>query len=341
MPAARPLKPPGMAWSSMLTQSFPPKPDFTENDLQDLSSKVYVVTGSNTGIGKELAKILFSKNAKVYIAARSEEKASRAIREIQNAFPQSKGELTFLHLDLSDLSTIKRSADEFTSREDKLHVLFNNAGVQSTKDATGNQKTAQGYEVHFGVNVLGTFLFTKLLTPTLIATARSQGHGTCRVVWVSSMGAEMLGEKSHGLTTNYLDYWPSLPALERYGLSKAGNWLHGAEFAKRHRVDGVISVSCNPGHLQTDLYRDAGKVLKTILSAVVLHPAKYGAYTELFAGLSPTITIEQTGAWVVPWGRVYPIRPDLMDATRSTAEGGNGHSREFWDWTEEQVKAFT
>ena len=259
--------------------------------------QVYIVTGSNTGIGKEVVQILYSKNAHVYVATRSKDKAHAAISDIQKTKPHSKGKLTFLHLDLADLSTIKPAVERFTSQERRLHALFNNAGVQALNNTDGSIKTAQGYEIHLGVNVIGVFLFTKLLTPTLVATARSELPNTVRVVWVSSMGTEMIGERSCGISLDYLNYWPSISPLKRYGLSKAGNWLHGVEYAKRHQADGVVSISCNPGHLQTDLYRDSGRLVKTVLGALALFPPINGAYTEIFAGLSPTITMKESGEW--------------------------------------------
>ncbi|KAG9697835.1 hypothetical protein KCU95_g3346, partial [Aureobasidium melanogenum] len=318
---------------------YPPSPTFTEKNVPDLTGKVYVVTGSNTGVGKQVAQILYSKNAKVYIAARSEEKARQAISDIEAAWPNSKGTLRFQHLDLADLSGIKRSAEAIMSRESKIHVLFNNAGVQAL-NPDGPTKTAQGHEIHMGVNIIGTFLFTKLLTPTLVETAKTEEPNTVRVVWVSSLGLEMVGEKSYGITLDYLKYWPSCTPLERYGISKAGNWLFAVEFAQRYKADGVVSVPCNPGHLRSDLYRDGGTIFKAIINTFVAYPSVYGAYTELYSGLSPDITLKKSGDWVVPWGRLHPLREDLLEATKSVSEGGNGHAKAFWEWTEEQVKDF-
>lgn len=274
------------------------------------------------------------------MAARSEEKAKSAIADIQRTHPSSKGQLVYLHLDLADLSTIKASVERYTSLESKLHVLFNNAGVQALKNTDGSIKTAQGHELHLGVNVLGVFLFTKLLTPTLVATAKTEPPNTVRVVWVSSLGTEIVGEKDKGISFDYVKYWPAISPLERYGISKAGNWLHGVEYAKRVKNDGVVSISCNPGHLRSDLYRDGGAIFKAILNAVALYPPIFGAYTELYSGLSPDITMEKTGEWVIPWGRLYPIRKDMQNATKSKAEGGNGHAADFWEWTEDLVKDF-
>jgi retinol dehydrogenase-12 len=101
------------------------------------------VTGSNTGVGKEVAQILYSKHAKVYIFARSVEKANKAIESIKQVFPHSEGELHFINLDLNDLRTIKSSAEQFLSKETKLHVLFNNAGLMQPP---AGSTSAQGYE---------------------------------------------------------------------------------------------------------------------------------------------------------------------------------------------------
>lgn len=243
-----------------------------------------------------MAQILYSKNAKVYIAARSEERATKAIADIQRKWPQSMGKLVFMPLDLADLSKIRPAVDRFTSQESKLHVLFNNAGVQALNN-DGSVKTAQGHELHLGVNVLGVFLLTKLLTPILAATAKTEPANSVRVVWVSSMGTEVIGEKSRGVSLDYLEYWPKISALERYGYSKAGNWLHGVEYARRYKAEGIVCMPCNPGHLRSELYREGGWLFKTIINATVLQPPVMGAYTELFCGISNTLTINHSGRW--------------------------------------------
>ncbi|OCL04328.1 NAD(P)-binding protein [Glonium stellatum] len=325
------------SFASTWTQIHPPKPDFTEKDLLNLKGKVYIVTGANTGVGKELARMLYSKNAKVYIFARSEDKATKAIAEIKQAAPTSTGDLVFLPVDLGDLTTIKVSAERFLAVEEKLHVLFNNAGVM--KSDKGLTKTAQGYETHLGVNAIGTFLFTKFLTPILVATAKSEPPNTVRVVWVSSSGTELFGHKGVGISLDNLDYHIEKPASERYAISKTANWAYGAEFAKRYKADGVISIPLNPGNLTSDLARDQGAMFKLMVK-VVAYPPINGAYTELFAGLSSQVTIEKSGDWVIPFGRFYPIRKDLVGATKTKAEGGTGGTHNFWEWTEDQVRPY-
>jgi retinol dehydrogenase-12 len=242
--------------------------------------------------------MLYARNAKVYVAARNEEKAKQAIDSMKSNAPKSSGLLQYLSLDLADLSTIKASAQEFLSKEKKLHVLFNNAGVMNP--APGS-KTAQGYELQLGTNNIGTFMFTKLLTPILVSSAKVELPNTVRVVWVSSSAAEGLSPKG-GVPMDNLDYHQKKGTMHQYAVSKAGNYLHGTEFARRYKDDGVVSLPLNPGNLDSELWRTQGAVMSFILKSFVLHPRILGAYTQLFAGLSPTVTIDQSGEW----GKFHP-----------------------------------
>ncbi|ROV98388.1 hypothetical protein VMCG_07206 [Cytospora schulzeri] len=330
---------PSPSLKSSLTQLFPPKPKFTGNNLPDLKGKIYIVTGANTGTGKELTRLLYTKDAKVYMLARSEEKTNLAIADIQKAVPKSGGSLHFIKLDLADLSTIKQTIQSFLALESKLHVLFNNAGVLS--GAKELVVTPQGHELHTGVNGLGTFLLSQLLTPTLIATARSEPPSTVRIVWTASSAAEIFAEEKIGVRPETLSVaaQEKRNGFQRYWFSKIANWAHATEYAQRHQADGVVSVSLNPGNLQSDLYRDQGFFFR-ILEKLMMYPPLNGAYTELFAGLSPEVNIENTGCWVIPFGRVYPIREDMVFATRTESEGGTGGNSKFWEWSEAQVAAY-
>ncbi|SPQ24504.1 11172c2b-2db1-4dca-803f-84bab0c71b55 [Thermothielavioides terrestris] len=287
---------------SVWTQFFPPKPRFTEKNIpDDLTGKVSVVTGASSGMGKELSRVLYARNAKVYVACRSEPKANQAIAEIKKAAPQSKGELIFLELDLADLTKVKSCAEAFLARESKLHVLFNNAGVM-VGPARPIPRTVQGYELALGVNCVGTFLLTKLLTPTLVATAKAEPPNTVRIVWPSSFGLLQFAPPERGVDMDNLDFHKPEDAITRYGISKCGVWLLAVECARRYKADGIVSVPMNPGNVQTSLARD-----QTI---------------------------------VIPWGRFAPLRADLPKATKPEDEGGNGNAVKFWEWNEEQVKDY-
>ncbi|KAI6750774.1 hypothetical protein HG530_014224 [Fusarium avenaceum] len=306
-----------------LSQVFPPKPQFTEANVPDLTGKVTIVTGANTGVGREIAQVLYSKNATVWAAARSEEKARAAIEGIKQQHPTSKGSIKFMKLDLADLTTIGDSAKEFLAAEKKLDLLFNNAGVMTPPEGS---KTVQGYELQLGVNCLGHFLFTKHLTPLLKSTARSALKDSVRVIWVSSSAADVLSPAG-GFERDNLDYHEPRNLIHKYGTSKAGNYYHNTEFARKYKEDGIVSVSLNPGNLASELDRTSPwwmyypRIFTT-------YPSIYGAYTELFAAFSSEITLEKSGIW------------DLQKGALPESEGGTGMAEWFWKWSEEQVKPY-
>ena len=299
---------------SQLSQIWPPKPTFTENNLPDQSGKTFIVTGGSSGVGEQLAYILYKHNAKIYIAARSEEKSRQAIERLKARVPHSGGQLIYLHLDLNDLTTIKRSADEFLSQNNRLDVLWNNAGVMTPPQGS---QTKQGYELQLGTNNVAPFLFTKFLRPILAETAKKAPADSVRVVWVSSNGSEICSVKG-GVDLSNMDYKSDKIAVVKYGNSKAGNIYHGSELAKRAASEGIISVvrimaqcmtrrqqliglkSLNPGGLKTELPRHRAGWQQLLWSWFLYDPI-YGAYTELFAGLSPKVTSAHNGAYRRSW----------------------------------------
>ena len=225
---------------NQLSQAFPPAATFTETSISDLTGKVCIVTGASSGVGKELARLLYSRNGTIYVGARSSDKAQAAIQWMQEQHPNSKGTLHHLYLDLNDLEGIKPSAEAFLSREKRLDVLFNNAGVMVPPQGS---KTKQGYELQLGTNCVAPFLFTKLLTPILLQTAKSSEKDGVRVVWVSSSAAYFFAPTG-GVDMGNLNYAKEKDKQYKYGVSKAGNILLAVEFQKRFEGDGVRSVVC-------------------------------------------------------------------------------------------------
>ncbi|CAJ2512050.1 Uu.00g076750.m01.CDS01 [Anthostomella pinea] len=274
---------------------------------------------------------------KFYLAAREERDAIKYIRGTE---PSSTGSLVFLPLDLGDLRSVKDSAERFITAESKLHVLFNNAGYMANDDASIG-KTAQGYERQLGVNCLGHFLWTKLLMPTLLATAADRGtwSNEVRVVFVSSFAAEMFHEKRIGIDLDNLDYHHPRSSIQRYALSKVGVWAYGVELSKRYKADGVLGVPVNPGNLRSDLFKHQS-FLTRVQVALMHYPVVKGAYTELFAGLSPEVTADKAGDYIFPFGRFQAICKELQLAAGPEAEGGVDLARNFWEWSEKQVEKF-
>ncbi|KZV62250.1 NAD-P-binding protein [Peniophora sp. CONT] len=286
---------------TVLQQSCPPKPIWSVDDIPDLSGKVIIVTGGNTGVGKETVKALLQHDAKVYLAARSRERASKAIEELK---ADTGKEAIFLQLDLSDLASVRKSAGEFLSKESLLHVLFNNAGVMA---CPMDQLTAQGFDMQIGTNVVGHYFFTTLLLPALEAASAT---GTkARVVHTSSSAAYVAKDF-------YLECIKDGPERQKlntrdiYMMSKLGNALLAREMASRYG-DKLVVTSLNPGNLRSDLQRHLPGWQHAVVD-LMLYPVPMGALTGLWAGVSPE-GANLNGEFLIPWARVGPAPEKSLD----------------------------
>ncbi|EXF82371.1 hypothetical protein CFIO01_01831 [Colletotrichum fioriniae PJ7] len=327
---------------NLLSQWFPPQPTYTEQHVPSQKGKVFIVTGANHGIGFELVKILYATGAKIYMASRSKERAEKAIETITTAAPapETPGTIVFLPFDLDDLESVKAAATTFAQRESKLHILWNNAGSGAYRIEEG-AKTKQGFEPMVGMHCIAAQLFTHLLLPQLRTAAGEAPKGSVRVVWTASYMAELTtGE--NGIDFDHLAEGTPDRALN-YAVSKFGNWLLGREMASRYGSDKIVSVVQNPGNLKAGAY-DGVPAFSMLFITPFLYETKFGAYTELYAGLSPDISFDNNGAYVIPWGRIridddIP-RKDIVKALKPVAEEGLGYTTKFWDWCEEQWKPF-
>lgn len=321
-----------------LTQLFPPSPTFTEKNVPSLVGRVFLVSGGNAGIGLELVKILYSKGGTVYVAGRSPKSIATAIETINPLHPESPGHLKNLFLDLSVLSTIAACVSNFLAQESRLDVLFNNAGISQ---APAGSTTTQGHEAHMSTNCLGPVLLTKLLLPILLSTARLSPRNRVRIVFTSSSIINAIGPPS-GLALGELAPGHfSQDKARNYSASKAGDWFLASEFNKRVRGDGVVSVALSPGTLRTKGWDRAPWEMRTVMG-LFMHEPKMGAYTELWAGLSPEVTGDDGGRFAIPWGRWHPSpKQQILESLRTEEEGGTGLAGRFCEWCEEQTKEYT
>ena len=133
-----------------------------------------------------------------------------------------------------------------------------------------------------------------------------------------------------------------------YTGSNTGNWFLASEFARianNNSEDGqnhgtIMSVTQNPGNLQTNLLRHTSRFFR-LSTGWLLFNAKMGAYTELWAGLSPELKTEDNGRYIIPWGRIHPTpRKDLLDALRDVKEGGTGQAVEMREWCDKEIAKF-
>ena len=227
----------------------------------------------NNGLGLETCRQLAKHNANIYLAARTSSKAESAIADIKGTAPNAN--ITFLELDLASLESVKRAADTFNAKSDQLLVLINNAGVMALPAST----TKEGYEIQFGTNHIGHFLFTKLLMPTLQRTAGS------RIVNLSSEGHRLPPKGGLALKDAHSNM-ASYSTWVRYGQSKLANILFTRELTKRYPA--IKSVVLHPGGIDTGLslgFQKANPWFAACvrpIAALFLTTVQKGALTQLF-----------------------------------------------------------
>lgn len=324
-----------MQITQTISETFPPKPTFTEADLPSLAGKTVLITGGAAGIGRELARMLYHANATVYIVGRNACNIDKARHEIiekplegvDNS--SSAGEIRPLVLDLSNLPTIKPAVDSLTRQISSIDVLFLNAGVMTPPPGS---KTAQGHDLQLGTNVIGHFCLQQQLLPLL----RSAVHrtGEARIIWVASDGSKSSPSPDGIHWENLNGEKPIVSPWALYAQSKAGNIIVATETARRFGEEGILVASLNPGHLQTELQRNMGACTTKLLNATLLYPARFGALTELCAGFSGVLRKENNGAYLIPWGRLG----EMPEHIKAGLEKGSG--KRLWTLLEAETEQY-
>lgn len=230
-----------------------------------LAGKVALVTGANTGIGRETAIALALQGVQVFLACRSEARTQPVLDEI-GARSNGVANTEFLALDLGDFDSIRDCAASFLARGLPLHLLINNAGLAGHKGLT-----ASGFELTFGVCHMGHFLLTSLLLDRLKASAPA------RIVVVAS--------KAHrhvkGIDFSVLRQpTSSVGGLQEYSVAKLANILFSAELARRLQGSGVTSYALHPGVVATDVWRAVPSFITVLLKRFMLS-SEAGAATTL------------------------------------------------------------
>ncbi|KAF4439934.1 hypothetical protein F53441_12435 [Fusarium austroafricanum] len=311
---------------------FPPKPHFTEENLTSQEGRVFIVTGGYSGVGFELSRMLYQAGGRVYIAGRSVEQGEAAILEIVKQCPDSPGILAFCTIDLADLDSVKEAAEGFFAEESRLDVLFNNAGVSNPP---AGSISAQGYELSMATNAIGPWYFTQLLLPILKETAKDQPPASVRVIWTSSIVTDLSVPKGGVNMKEVIN--PTRDQQANYTNSKTGNWYLSSVLADQIGSHGVLSVCINPGNLHTNLLRHMPWWLEHVVSPLLYH-ARFGAYTNLWAGISPDLKIEDGGRFIWPFGRFHPNpRADLLENLKSKEKGGTGTAAEFAEYCNKAI----
>jgi hypothetical protein len=207
-------------------------------DIGDLTGRVALVTGANSGIGYETVLALAAHGAHVIMACRDEERGRRARDKMESELDLSSLEL--IHLDLADLVSVHRAADGVLTEHARLDILVNNAGVMGTP----YRQTADGFELQMATNHLGHFALTGLLLDRIVTTARS------RIVTVSSHLHRMGRLRQDDVAgTAFHSTWVS------YGTSKLANLLFTAELSRRLQAAALptLAVAAHPGWTRSNL----------------------------------------------------------------------------------------
>ena len=242
------------------------KHDRSTTRLGDQTGRIAIVTGSNSGIGFETARVLAEKGAHVVMACRNLDKANPRADEIRSAHPGAN--LEVMALDLADLSSVRSFAEAFRAKHSRLDLLINNAGIMVPPYG----KTAQGFETQFGVNHLGHFALTGSLLDLITSTPGS------RIVTVSSV-AHNFGK----IQFSDLNWENGYNAQSAYGQSKLANLLFTYELQRRLEAAGkdTLAVAAHPGWTETNLQEHA-KAIK-FLNRFFSQQPSMGALPTLYA----------------------------------------------------------
>ena len=277
--------------------------------MGDLDGRTFLITGANTGIGRETARALAARGARLHLACRSQDAGRRTIDEI--SAQTGNRQLELLALDLGDLDSVRRCADAFLSTGEPLHVLINNAGL-----AGAHGMTASGFEIAFGTNHVGPFLLTSRLLDRLQSSAPARIVNVASVAHYNAPGIdwEAIRKRTRSFT-----------GMREYSTSKLANVLHAQELARRLDGAGVTTYALHPGTIASDIWRRVPWPVRPLMTRRMQSPEQ-GARTSLYCATSPDVAGE-TGGYYDDCRRKEP-------AAAATA----GLAAELWrrsvEWTE-------
>jgi NAD(P)-dependent dehydrogenase (short-subunit alcohol dehydrogenase family) len=245
----------------------------------DLHGKTAVVTGASAGLGIETVRALAGAGARVVMVARDPARLETATNAVRQQQPHAA--LETRQMDLADLASVRAAADDLRRRFPAIHLLINNAGVM----ACPFERTRDGFELQFGTNHLGHFLFSCLLAPALLAAAPA------RVVTLSSAGHKFGGIDFEDPNYRHRDY----KKWQAYGQSKTANALFSVALNERLSGRGVTANAVHPGMIVTELGRHLDRSDIEILQSRAGEQQQQfksipaGAATSVWAATSPDL----------------------------------------------------
>jgi len=284
---------------------------FTEANVPQQTGKSFIVTGANTGVGFEIARVLAARGARVLLGCREQTRALDAIARIKRITPDA--DLVWLPLDLGDLDSV-RTAAEIAAKEPRIDALINNAAIMNPPLV----RTKQGFESQFGVNHLGVFALTSLL---LLKLAETPGS---RVVVTSSI-AHLKGK----IDWDDLNANKSYIKTDRYGGSKLANALFFFELDRRLRAakSPVTAIGVHPGIANTSLGRHMG-IIQLIgpIVGLLLNSPDMAAWPALLGATGKV----KAGAYYGPTG-FGGVRGVAGEAKRAPHAEDPALAKRLWD----------
>ena len=274
--------------------------------MSDLAGKLAIVTGGNSGIGKEAAVGIARQGARVVIAARNPMKAAAALAEIETR-ADARGRVEAIPIDLASFASVRAFVDTFTAKKhDRVDILLNNAGLVLRK----REMTVDGHEMQFQVNHLSHFLLTNLLRDAL-------GQGApARVINVSSYAHSTA---RHGLDFDDLDWERRrYRGFAVYSATKLMNVLFTRELARRSDPDVLTANALHPGFVGSNFAREGDLGLLGTIGMPLIRPfaisSAKGALTSIYLATSPDVA-GLTGLYFVKGKAVKPAAQALDEAT--------------------------
>jgi NAD(P)-dependent dehydrogenase (short-subunit alcohol dehydrogenase family) len=245
----------------------------------DLDGRTFLVTGANTGIGKETARALAARGAAVLLACRSQENGRKAIDEIVAQTDNRR--LDLLELDLGDLASVRACAEAALARDEPLHALINNAGLAGRRGMTNS-----GFEMAFGTNHVGPFLLTSLLLDRLRQSAPARIVNVASTAHYGANGIDFEAVRKPTRTVT---------GMREYSVSKLANVLHAQELGRRLEGTEVTTYCLHPGVIASDIWRRVPWPARTVMKRRMDSP-EHGARTSVYCATAPELA-DQSGLY--------------------------------------------
>jgi NAD(P)-dependent dehydrogenase (short-subunit alcohol dehydrogenase family) len=255
--------------------------------MQTETSRVAVITGASSGIGKQIAKALAAKGWRIIGTGRNAERIAKAEAEINAA--STGGGVTMLTADLSLLADAEKTASRIATLTDRIDVLVNNAGGMTSTLVM----TPEGFEENFAGNHLGPFVLTNRLLPLLRNAAKGAPRGTVRILNTSSDASEMVPGINLDDMQNLDNFNPGLS----YCTGKLANVLFARALAKRLAGDGIVAHAVHPGAVESNFYATAPAATQERLKNMPKFTEEEGADTLTWLATSEEGGQNSGGYW--------------------------------------------